>query len=71
MGTDSILRPWERELFPGCRRAWAVLSGDYRPRPRRDFEEGRLGPVWGYVPHRPDHTHVRLNPPEPAGPAGP
>jgi hypothetical protein len=21
--------------------------------------------VWGFVPHRPDHTHVRLNPPEP------
>ena len=48
-----------------------ILSDNYRPRPRRDFEEGRLGSVWGYVPHRPDHTHVRLNPPEPAGPAGP
>jgi hypothetical protein len=22
MGTDYILRPWERELFLGCRRAW-------------------------------------------------
>jgi hypothetical protein len=48
-----------------------VLSDDYRARPRRDFEEGRLGSVWGYVPHRPDHTHVRLNPPDPAAPAGP
>ena len=42
-----------------------VLSEHYRARTRRDFEEGRLGSVWGYVPHRPDHTHVRLNPPEP------
>jgi hypothetical protein len=40
-----------------------VLSGHYRARIRRDFEEGRLGSVWGYVPHRPDHTHVRLTPP--------
>jgi hypothetical protein len=44
-----------------------ILSEDYRPRPRRDFEEGRLGSVWGYVPHRPGHTHVRLNPPEAGG----
>ena len=42
-----------------------VLAGHYRARARKDFEEGRLGSVWGYVPHRPDHTHVRLNPPEP------
>jgi hypothetical protein len=42
-----------------------VLGGEYRPRPQRDFEEGRLGSVWGFVPHRPDHTHARLNPPEP------
>ena len=42
-----------------------VLSRDYRARPARDFEEGRLGSVWGFVPHRPDHTHVRLNPPDP------
>jgi len=41
-----------------------VLAEHYRPRVRRDFEEGRLGSVWGYVPHRPDQTHVRLNPPE-------
>ena len=42
-----------------------VLAEQYRARARKDFEEGRLGSVWGYVPHRPDHTHVRLNPPEP------
>jgi hypothetical protein len=42
-----------------------VLAGNYRARAQKDFEEGRLGSVWGYVPHRPDHTHVRLNPPEP------
>jgi hypothetical protein len=42
-----------------------VLAEHYRARVRKDFEEGRLGSVWGYVPHRPDHTHVRLNPPEP------
>ena len=42
-----------------------VLAGQYRARARKDFEEGRLGSVWGYVPHRPDHAHVRLNPPEP------
>ena len=42
-----------------------VLSEHYRARARRDFEEGRLGSVWGYVPHRPDQTHVRLNPPQP------
>ena len=42
-----------------------VLAGQYQPRLRKDFEEGRLGSVWGYVPHRPDHTHVRLNPPQP------
>jgi hypothetical protein len=41
-----------------------VLAGQYQPRLRKDFEEGRLGSVWGYVPHRPDHTHVRLNPPQ-------
>jgi len=29
------------------------------------FRAPRLGSVWGFVPHRPDHTHVRLNPPEP------
>jgi hypothetical protein len=40
-----------------------VLRDRYRARPRRDFEEGRLGSVWGFVPHRADHTHVRLNPP--------
>jgi hypothetical protein len=43
-----------------------VLAERYRPRVRRDFEEGRLGSVWGYVPHRPDQAHVRLNPPPPA-----
>ena len=42
-----------------------VLAEQYQPRLRKDFEEGRLGSVWGYVPHRPDHTHVRLNPPQP------
>jgi hypothetical protein len=42
-----------------------VVAEHYRARGRKDFEEGRLGSVWGYVPHRPDHTHVRLNPPEP------
>jgi hypothetical protein len=42
-----------------------VLQEGYRPRIARDFEEGRLGSVWGFVPHRPDHTHSRLNPPEP------
>jgi hypothetical protein len=41
-----------------------VLAEQYRARVRKDFEEGRLGSVWGYVPHRPDHAHVRLNPPE-------
>jgi hypothetical protein len=46
-----------------------VLERDYRSRVQRDFEEGRLGSVWGFVPHRPDHARVRLNPP--AGPAGP
>ncbi|HEV7862050.1 MAG TPA: hypothetical protein VGR20_05090, partial [Acidimicrobiia bacterium] len=39
-----------------------VLAEAYRARPPRDFEEGRLGSVWGFVPHRPDHTHVRDNP---------
>jgi hypothetical protein len=43
----------------------AALTEGYRPRRQRDFEEGRLGSVWGFVPHRPDHSHVRLNPPEP------
>jgi hypothetical protein len=42
-----------------------VLREGYRARVQRDFEEGRLGSVWGFVPHRPDHTHVRLNPPKP------
>ena len=42
-----------------------VLAERYRPRMRKDFEEGRLGSVWGYVPHRPDQAHVRLNPPQP------
>ncbi len=42
-----------------------ALAEHYRPRLRKDFEEGRLGSVWGYVPHRPDQTHVRLNPPPP------
>jgi hypothetical protein len=42
-----------------------VLSGRYRARVRKDFEEGRLGSVWGYVPHRSDDLHVRLNPPPP------
>jgi hypothetical protein len=42
-----------------------VLQSAYRPRVQRDFEEGRLGSVWGFVPHRPDHTRARLNPPEP------
>jgi hypothetical protein len=42
-----------------------AVSEGYRTRVQRDFEEGRLGSVWGFVPHRPDHTHVRLNPPEP------
>jgi hypothetical protein len=42
-----------------------AVAEHYRARARNDFEEGRLGSVWGYVPHRPDHTHVRLNPPEP------
>ena len=50
--------------------AGPVLAGSYRPRVQRDFEEGRLGSVWGFVPHRPDHTRVRLNPPEPGGAAG-
>ena len=42
-----------------------ALAEHYRPRLRKDFEEGRLGSVWGYVPHRPDQTPVRLNPPPP------
>ncbi|HZQ78090.1 MAG TPA: hypothetical protein VFE55_12215 [Acidimicrobiia bacterium] len=42
-----------------------VLRDGYRPRIQRDFQEGRLGSVWGFVPHRPDHTRVRLNPPDP------
>jgi hypothetical protein len=41
-----------------------VLQASYQPRTRPDFEEGRLGSVWGFVPHRPDQTHVRLNPPQ-------
>jgi hypothetical protein len=45
--------------------AGPVLSERYRPRLQRDFEEGRLGSVWGFVPHRPDHSHVRDNPPKP------
>jgi hypothetical protein len=45
----------------------AILSQGYRARKQRDFEEGRLGSVWGFVPHRPDHSHVRLNPPEVGG----
>jgi hypothetical protein len=40
-----------------------TLELGFRPRTAPDFEEGRLGSVWGFVPHRPDHTHVRLNPP--------
>jgi hypothetical protein len=47
-----------------CADPGPVLAEQYRARVRKDFEEGRLGSVWGYVPHRPDHTHVRLNPPE-------
>jgi hypothetical protein len=43
-----------------------VLGEAYRPRVQRDFEEGRLGSVWGFVPHRPDHTRARLNPPDPS-----
>jgi hypothetical protein len=45
----------------------AVLTEGYRPRKQRDFEEGRLGSVWGFVPHRPDHSHVRDNPPKSGG----
>jgi hypothetical protein len=41
-----------------------ILQASYQPRTRPDFEEGRLGSVWGFVPHRPDQTHVRLNPPQ-------
>ena len=41
------------------------LSEDYRKRTTPDFEEGRLGSVWGFVPHRPDQTHTRLTPPPP------
>jgi hypothetical protein len=40
-----------------------MLELGFRPRTAPDFEEGRLGSVWCFVPHRPDHTHVRLNPP--------
>jgi hypothetical protein len=43
-----------------------ILEAGYRKRTRPDFEEGRLGSVWGFVPHRPDQTHVRLNPPQAA-----
>ncbi|HEV7536766.1 MAG TPA: hypothetical protein VGP90_14090, partial [Acidimicrobiia bacterium] len=43
-----------------------VLGEAYRARVQRDFEEGRLGSVWGFVPHRPDHTRARLNPPDPS-----
>jgi hypothetical protein len=41
-----------------------ALEANYRKRTKPDFEEGRLGSVWGFVPHRPDQTHVRLNPPQ-------
>lgn len=40
-----------------------VLAGHYRKRTTPDFEPGRLGSVWGFVPHRGDESHVRLNPP--------
>lgn len=43
----------------------AILDTHYRTRQRKDFEHGRLGSVWGYVPHRSDDAHVRLNPPPP------
>ena len=46
-----------------------VLSERYRARVRKDFEEGRLGSVWGYVPHRSDDTRVRLRPPRRPGEA--
>ena len=54
------------------RRAWhewrgtadAALPEGYRAAPQRDFEEGRLGSVWGFVPHRPDHTQVRDSSPK-------
>ena len=42
-----------------------VLRAGYRPRVARDFEDGRLGSVWGFVPHRPDNARARLNPPDP------
>jgi hypothetical protein len=29
-----------------------ALAGDYRTRIPRDFEDGRLGSLWGFVPHR-------------------
>jgi hypothetical protein len=44
--------------------AGPILEAGYRKRTRPDFEEGRLGSVWGFVPHRPDQSHVRLNPPK-------
>ncbi|MGH8994310.1 MAG: hypothetical protein ACRDYV_03665 [Acidimicrobiia bacterium] len=46
-----------------------VLALDYRKRTTPDFEPGRLGSVWGFVPHRIDER-VRLNPPPPPPPAG-
>lgn len=39
-----------------------ALSVRYRQRTTPDFEPGRLGSVWGFVPHRIDER-VRLNPP--------
>ena len=44
-----------------------VLSDRYRKRTTPDFEPGRLGSVWGFVPHRRDET--RPTDPPPSQPA--
>ena len=42
-----------------------VLALHYRKRTTPDFEPGRLGSVWGFVPHRSDEQRVRLKLPPP------
>ncbi len=51
--------------------AGEILSQRYRKRTTPDFEPGRLGSVWGFVPHRSDESRVRLNPPRTQPPESP
>jgi hypothetical protein len=43
-----------------------ILASDFRPRTVEDFEPGRLGSAWGYMPETPRSRDYR-SPREEAG----